>query len=81
MEELYKKWCKETKRNGAVLVGGSIKEFFDWLEKEESNIKVSKIMVENKYCLDTRPTDTGVFCVDIPKVIGLLNRDYILIKR
>ncbi len=28
---LYKEWCKETKRNGAILVGGSIRDFFDWL--------------------------------------------------
>lgn len=28
---LYQQWCKETKRNGAVLVGGSINEFFNWL--------------------------------------------------
>lgn len=33
MNKLYQQWCKETKRGGAVLVGGSIREFFDWLEK------------------------------------------------
>lgn len=31
INKLYQKWCKETKRNGAVLVGGSIREFFEWL--------------------------------------------------
>jgi hypothetical protein len=31
LRQLYKNWCKETKRNGGVLVGGSINEFFDWL--------------------------------------------------
>jgi hypothetical protein len=31
-EELYKQWCKETKRGGAILIGGSIREFFKWLE-------------------------------------------------
>lgn len=30
--EKYKGWCKETKRGGAVLIGGSINEFFDYLE-------------------------------------------------
>lgn len=33
LRNAYAKWCKETKRNGSVLVGGSIYEFFDWLEK------------------------------------------------
>lgn len=32
IQELYNQWCKETKRNGAVLVGSSIREFFDWLD-------------------------------------------------
>lgn len=29
----YADWCNKTKRNGSVLVGGSMYEFFDWLEK------------------------------------------------
>lgn len=32
LRQKYKQWCEETKRNGSVLVGGSIYEFFDWLE-------------------------------------------------
>ena len=40
IKDLYKQWCKETKRNGGVLVGGSINEFFDWLE--DNNYYVSK---------------------------------------
>ena len=32
LSSLYKQWCRETKRNGAVLVGSSILEFFTWLE-------------------------------------------------
>ncbi len=32
LPQLYQQWCKETKRNGAVLVGGSINEFFNWLK-------------------------------------------------
>ena len=35
LHQLYNEWCKETKRNGAVLVGGSIQEFFDWLQDKE----------------------------------------------
>lgn len=34
MNELYKQWCKETKRNGAILIGGSIRDFFTWLEEK-----------------------------------------------
>ncbi len=33
INQLYRKWCEETKRNGAILVGGSIREFFEWLNK------------------------------------------------
>lgn len=33
IKEAYKQWCKETKRNGSVLVGGSIQEFFEWLDE------------------------------------------------
>lgn len=31
IEKLYNQWCKETKRNGAILIGGSMREFFIWL--------------------------------------------------
>lgn len=34
IEKLYKQWCKETKRGGAILIGGSIREFFDWLTQK-----------------------------------------------
>ena len=40
MLELYRQWCKETNRNGAVLVGGRIREFFNWLEA--NNYKLTK---------------------------------------
>ena len=33
IKEEYKAWCKATKRNGAVLVGGSIQEFFNSIDK------------------------------------------------
>lgn len=37
---------------------------------------IAKIMVNTKYRLDTRPTDTAVFVVDIPKVIEILKQTY-----
>jgi hypothetical protein len=33
--ERFKDWCKETNRSGGVLVGSSIKEFCEWLDKKE----------------------------------------------
>lgn len=32
LQKVYKKWCKDTKRNGAILVGGSIREFIKVIE-------------------------------------------------
>lgn len=40
IHKLYIEWCKETKRNGAILVGGSIRQFFDWLT--DKGYKLSK---------------------------------------
>lgn len=34
LSELYKQWCKDTKRNGGILVGGSVKEFIEYVEKD-----------------------------------------------
>lgn len=45
MKELYKQWCKETKRNGAILVHSSINEFFEWLE-------LNKFIVIHKDIID-----------------------------
>lgn len=39
LHELYQTWCKETKRNGGVLIGSSIKEFFDWVEDKYALIE------------------------------------------
>ena len=33
---LYREWCKETKRNGGVLIGKSITEFFEWFARKHS---------------------------------------------
>ena len=38
MKELFKEWCKETKRNGSVLVVGSVYEFFEWVESKKYQI-------------------------------------------
>lgn len=34
--KIYDKWCKETKRNGSVLVGSSIKEFFEYYKNNNN---------------------------------------------
>jgi len=80
MKELYEKWCKETKRNGSVLVGGSIKEFFDWLKQPEYQ-EITKKAVESKYRLDTKPSDTAVYVVNIPRFVQQLQSEYIIIKK
>jgi hypothetical protein len=32
LQKVYKQWCKDTKRNGAILIGGSIREFIKVIE-------------------------------------------------
>lgn len=40
IKDFYKQWCAKTKRNGGVLVGSSINEFFDYyLEQQKLQIK------------------------------------------
>jgi hypothetical protein len=46
LEDLYRKWCRETKRSGGVLVGGSIWQFFDWVK--ENNYKVVKVVKKDE---------------------------------
>jgi len=43
IHEYYKDWCKETKRNGGVLIGSSIKEFFDWYENKISETQSTEL--------------------------------------
>ena len=31
IDQLYRKWCEETKRGGGVLIGKSIKDWTDYL--------------------------------------------------
>ena len=38
INSLYKKWLKDTKRSGSVLVGSSIREFLDYAEKEMNKV-------------------------------------------
>lgn len=35
LHQLYNEWCKETKRNGAVITEIELQEFFDWLQDKE----------------------------------------------
>lgn len=39
LKELFKKWCKETKRSGGVLVGSSVREFLDHVESNCTILK------------------------------------------
>lgn len=39
IHEYYQQWCKETKRNGGILIGSSIREFFDWHEIQSPQSK------------------------------------------
>ena len=80
IEKLYKKWCKETKRNGAILVGGSIREFFEWLQKPEPT-EISKLAVNTNYRSVTNPSIVAVYMTDIPELVKKLNEQYILIKK
>lgn len=34
LHSLFKQWCKQTKRSGGVLIGGSVREFLDWLDEK-----------------------------------------------
>lgn len=49
IEKLYKEWCKETKRNGGVLIGNSIHEFFKYLASAPSVSQVSTAPVSDKF--------------------------------
>jgi hypothetical protein len=40
LEDLFKEWCKETKRTGSVLMGSSVREFFEWLEQKKIKLYV-----------------------------------------
>ena len=33
LTDIYKQWCKETKRSGGVLVGSSIQEFLAYAQR------------------------------------------------
>lgn len=39
IEDLFNQFCKETKRSGGVLLGSSIREFFQWLDEKGFVIK------------------------------------------
>jgi hypothetical protein len=35
LKEIYKQWCKETKRNGGVLIGPSIQELLKYIAEKQ----------------------------------------------
>lgn len=50
LHSLYIQWCKETKRNGSVLIGSSIREFFEWVDggrKEEITEQDENVGLQN----------------------------------
>lgn len=55
LRDKYKQWCEETKRNGSVLVGGSVYEFFDWMD--ESSTSVDELKEYIKFILFTNDCD------------------------
>jgi hypothetical protein len=42
-EQFYKKWCKETKRNGGTLIGSSIQELLEAHKKHLTDFKEDDI--------------------------------------
>ena len=38
LSEQFDVWIKETKRNGGILTGSSIREFFKWVEDRNSGV-------------------------------------------
>ena len=55
--KLYEEWCKKTKRNGAILIGGSIREFFKWVEEEKKLILIP--IPDFSYGWDCKDSPTG----------------------
>lgn len=53
--ELFQQWCKETKRNGGVVIGSSIKEFCDWLDARESQPTPEETTNNTIYSLNKTP--------------------------
>lgn len=39
IDKLYDQWCRETKRNGSILVGPSIKEFFKYIQQSGYEVR------------------------------------------
>lgn len=39
VEALYNQWLKETNRGGSVLLGKSIREFFEWLKSKTVDLE------------------------------------------
>jgi hypothetical protein len=42
IRDSFKEWCKQTGRSGGILVGKSIREFFDYYQPEEQDVQEDK---------------------------------------
>lgn len=65
LHQLFKDWCKETKRSGGILVGSSVREFLTWLSDLEP--------------LDPTPVQEEEIQLDYPaaaRVIALWLKEY-----
>lgn len=51
---LYKQWCKDTKRNGGILIGPSIHEWTDFLVKHLQSLQEQQL----SECWDEAVTTT-----------------------
>ena len=45
LEKLFNDWVKKTGRNGGVLIGSSIKEFFQYVE--ENSVQITEQQISN----------------------------------
>ena len=53
LKELFKKWCKDTKRSGGVLVGSSVREFLYHIEANCTIIKKKQNGIDKKQAEQT----------------------------
>lgn len=48
LKDTYQQWCKETHRGGSVLVGGSIREFLDYLQTNSKKVALDPESIDTK---------------------------------
>jgi hypothetical protein len=72
LKEAYQRWCKETRRNGSTLVGGSVYEFFEWLDesKQDGWVSVEERLPEHNqkvlFALHSGDIRMGLFMLNDP---------------